>query len=297
MDPSFIPVEVVPTKTPFGLDQLRRSYKTALSAEDAIAAAPAVGAVDEVFPCMFLMPISTPESAESATRIDLLYIGTLQFTGTGVDGDPFLPVLPAQKHDTTNAVQTASSSRGKDGTLLSSPVTVQYYAPAQVLTYFSFGAPGTEVPDDPANDPVIITLTIGDTAYSSSTFSVPYYINNFFVVQIITTQDSTELVPGKFWQNVARKTEVYTAYIYDLPPGAYAIPHSAGHNYTPGDTLTIAGGGGTAVVTVDVIINTAVPGQIWSVSQVSNTCTTNALNVPATGGTGLGATFDIIILV
>jgi hypothetical protein len=75
MDASFKPIEIVPSKTPFGLDQLRRSYKTALSATAAIAAAPTVGTADETFPTMFLMPITTPESAASATRIDLTYMG------------------------------------------------------------------------------------------------------------------------------------------------------------------------------------------------------------------------------
>src|SRR5580765_5231092 len=131
MDASFIPVEVVPSKTPFGLDQLRRSYKTALSAEDAIAAAPAIGTADEVFPFMFLMPISTPESAESATRIDLNYMGCMRDDGAEVPQ----PILPAQKHDDNTAVQSVSASKLSSGLTLASPATLQYYAPSNALTY------------------------------------------------------------------------------------------------------------------------------------------------------------------
>ena len=127
MDASFIPVEIVPSKTPFGLDQLRRSYKTALSAEAAIAAAPAVGTADEVFPNMFLMPISTPESAESATRIDLLYMGIF-----GED-------LPASKHDSDTVVRGNSQFMPEPA----APVrrrghNLQYYEPFQ-HAYIFFG--------------------------------------------------------------------------------------------------------------------------------------------------------------
>src|SRR4029077_4071122 len=118
MDPSFIPVEVVPSKTPFGLDQLRRSYKTALSAEDAIAAAPAAGTADEVFATMFLMPISTPESAESATRVELVYMGT--FDGT----------LPAQKASTSAQVASATTNTSSAifPATATNPATVQFYS-------------------------------------------------------------------------------------------------------------------------------------------------------------------------
>src|SRR5882724_10902055 len=107
MDPSFIPIETVPSKTPFGLDQLRRSYKTSKSAEDAIAAAPNVGDADEVFPKMFLMPITTPEPAATATRVDLIYQGCMKTDG---DGNP---ILPAQKHEDDDAVLSASSKVSK----------------------------------------------------------------------------------------------------------------------------------------------------------------------------------------
>ncbi len=195
MDASFIPIETAPTRTPFGLDQLRRSYKTSLSAEAALAAAPAVGTADEVFPFMFLMPVTSPESSESATRIDLLYMGCMS------GGDS--PTLPDQKHDTNNAVQSASSSKGNNGLTLTSPATIQFYAPTSILTYFSFGAPGTAVATDPTGDLTIISTTIGDATFSAG--SIGALVGAFFQSQILETHQATEIVPGKYWQNVSRK--------------------------------------------------------------------------------------------
>ena len=142
MDSSFIPVEVVPSVTAYGLEQLRRSYKTALSAEAAVAAAPLVGEPDEVFPNMFLVNVSTPESAESATRIDLLYMGCLR-------GDEGVPILPNEKTDYGTAVQSATSSKNSYGATLNSPATLQYYAPSIALSYISFEGPGTTAAPTP----------------------------------------------------------------------------------------------------------------------------------------------------
>jgi hypothetical protein len=278
MDPSFIPVEVVPSKTPFGLDQLRRSYKTSLSAEDAIAAAPAVGDVDEVFPNMFLMPISTPESAESATRVDLVYMGT------------FTEDLPASKHDNENAVQSASSSYGSTGGI-ASPVTIQFYAPSTVLTYFSAGAPGTTAPADPTDDPVIITVSLGGADFSPA--SLPAITETYFSLQIVSTINSTEIVPGQYWQNTARKTKVYVPYVVNIVPGTAVIQLSTpGSFYTVGDTLSIAGGGGSATL---VLTATGVSQSVvaWTVS--SNTFTTPQASLAASGGSGSGATFNVLI--
>jgi hypothetical protein len=293
MDPSFIPIETVPSKTPFGLDQLRRSYKTALSAEDAIAAAPAVGTVDEVFPCMFLMPITTPESAESATRVDLVYMGTIAFTGTGVDGDPFLPVLPAQKRDADNAVQSASSSRASDGRTANPPLTLQFYAPTSTLSYFSFGAPGSSVASDPTDPLQPITITLGDQALSVGSGTIEALIAAFFGVQILETHQSTEIVPGQYWQNSSKKVKSYTALIASITPGPYVVLEAPGTSYHVGDILTIAGGGGTAVIT---LTNVGISNSIVNWTITSITCTTEAHGLGATGGGGSGALFGVIIV-
>jgi hypothetical protein len=286
MDPSFIPVRVTPSKTPFGLDQLSREYKTALSAEAAIAAAPAVGTADEVFPNMFLMPISTPETAESATRIDLLYMGCL----AGAEGSP---TLPDQKHDSDNAVQSASSSSGPNGPI-PSPITIQFYAPTSTLTYFSYLAPGTTPADDPTAPLVIININAGTSNFTGGSVSS---LLGYFNPQILGVMQATEIVPGKYWQNVARKTKSYTAFQVNLPPGTAIVSlYNPGINYVAGDTLTISSGGESA--TIDVITVGSIFGDgggILSFSVSANSFTASHTALAASGGSGTTAGFNVSI--
>jgi hypothetical protein len=286
MDASFIPIETVPSKTPFGLDQLRRSYKTALSAEDAIAAAPSVGEADESFPNMFLMPITTPESAESATRIDLVYMGSLQ----GAEGDP---TLPAQKHDADTAVQSSSSSRASDGRTATSPVTIQYYAPTTTLSYFSFGAPGTDIVDDPTDDAQIISVVVGDLSLTIGSVGVQELVDAFFTSQILETHSSSEIVPGQYWQNQSQKLKNYTAFIANAEAGAYLSLYSTGTGYTVGDTLTISFGGESAVIDITVV---GVSDSVVAWTETSNTFTADHTALTASGGTGSGARFNVFII-
>jgi hypothetical protein len=297
MDPSFIPVDVTPSKTPFALDQLRRSYKTALSAEDAIAAAPAVGTADEVFPCMFLMPISAPESAASATHIDLLYMGCIAFTGTGEDGDPFLPVLPDQKHDSSNAVMSASSSKNKAGVVLTSPATIQYYAPINQLSYFSYLAPGTLEADDPTDAPILITYSVGDTSFNPSG-GIGDLVSQFFSPLRTATRTATEIVPGKFWQNTSQKTNTLSPWLFDLPSGPHVVLASESFGYAAGDVVTITVGGESATVQIDAPIQDF--GYILNYTQLTNTFTANhtlvAGSAPTHGPPRSTALWNIFII-
>lgn len=211
MDSSFIPVEVVPSKTPFGLDQLRRSYKTALSAEEAIAAAPAVGDADEVFPFMFLMPISTPESAESATHIDLVYQGCIADDG----GEPAAPILPAIKHSLSDAVASATTytSSAIFPAVATVPGSLEYHAHTSIIVIFSVADTSSEVCPDPAAVTVddLITWTLAATQPASSFSGIAaWLLANAFVQRVIETITSDEVVPGHYWQITKRKiTQLY----------------------------------------------------------------------------------------
>jgi len=285
MDARFIPVETVPGKTPFGLDQLRRSYKTALSATDAIAAAPDVGDVDDSFSKMFLTSVTTPESAESATRIDLIYQGCMRTSGGA-------PVLPDVKHDSDDAVQSASSSRSSDGRVATSPVSLQFYAPTNEITYYSFGGAGSAVAADPSDNPEIISLTISDTALAVGE-AVDYLVSVFFSVQIVETHKSDEIVPGKYWLNRSTKTKSYTAFITNLPTGPYLVLYHPGSGYAIGNTLTITGTSGIATISITQI---GISGSITGWSQISNTFTAAQTNIPAVGGSGSGAVFNSVVV-
>jgi hypothetical protein len=212
-------------------------------------------------------------------------------------GEEGTPTLPLQKTDYSNAVQSATSSKSNDGTVLSSPATIQFYAPQTVLSYFSFGAPGTDVPSDPSGVPVIITLTVGDATFSAGSGGVQATVDKFFSQQVLATIDSTEIVPGAYWQNVARKTKGYSPWIFDVVSGPYLSLYSPGNGYTAGDTLGISSGGESATIVVDSV------GSVWGGGTgllqwhvTANTFTTSHNILMATGGTGTGAGFNVFII-
>ncbi len=209
MDSSFIPIEVVPSKTPFGLDQLRRSYKTSLSASEAIAACPAVGAADDQFPFMFLMPINTPESAESATRVDLVYMGC--FASPLDDGN-----LPAPKSIFGTSVQSANSQCAIVGLSPNQPFTLQYYSKTTTYVFFSYLDAGTVgTAPDPIGDPIPITLGFNDCSFIGGG-TLAEFVENFFVINTTDVITSEEIVPGKYWLNTEVKTKYYAQPIFGV---------------------------------------------------------------------------------
>ena len=288
MDASFDPIETVPGKNAFGLDTLRRSYRTTLSAEDAIAACPDLGTADEVFDKMFLTSATTPEPAGNATRVDLVYTGAIKT----VSGDP---VLPASKSEDDDSVQSVSSKRTSSGTILTDPVTIQYYAPSKVLTYVSFGGPGAQVAADPDEDPRVISYSVGDTAFSIGVV-IQEVIDLLFMPQIVHTPRSTEIVPGQYWLNVSRKTKTLSPWIFDVTPGAYVLLASPGNGYTIGDTLTITVGGESATIVVDQVFGAFGGSGLLTWHVTANTFTAAHNLIAATGGTGTGAKFNVIII-
>jgi hypothetical protein len=120
-------------------------------------------------------------------------------------------------------------------------------------------------------------------------------VDALFSQQIIQTFKSTPVVPGKYWQNVSRKIRGYSPWLFSITPGPYLLLYSPGDGYTIGDTLTVSFGGESATVvltSVGGIQGTGILG--WTVS--SNTFTSPHNSLYATGGTGHGGGFNVIII-
>ena len=283
-----VEIAVVPSKTAFGLDQLRRSYKTDSTAE-AMALTPVIGTPDGAFSFMFLVRADINETAATSTEVDLTFAGCLKDDGSGN------PLLPDQKLDYDNAVQSVSSSKSRSGLLLTSPATLQYYAPSRILSYMSFGGPGTLFASDPTADPVIITLTSGDTTLAPGT-EVQTIVDNMFTLTVVNTFSSTEVVPGQYWQNQSRKTKIYSPWIFAITSGAYISLYSPGNGYTVGDTLTITSGSESATIVVDVVGGVLGGSGIMTWHVTANTFTTAHNMLMATGGSGTGAGFNVFII-
>jgi hypothetical protein len=152
---------------------------------------------------MFLMPISTPESAESATRIDLLYMGSL----TGAAG---VPDLPAIKHSLSDAVASATTytSSAIFPAVATVPASLEYHAHTSVIIVISNAATSSEVCPDPAAVTVddLITWTLAATQPASSFSGIAaWLLANAFVQRVIETINSDEIVPGQYYQITKRK--------------------------------------------------------------------------------------------
>jgi hypothetical protein len=269
------------------LDQLMIPYRGSIDLLDTFLNAHSVGEESPIDASMLLTQM-TPDNHPQFPTVELVYLGRK-------NGN-----LPPQRHDTEDSVGSASSMRSATQTL-TTPTTVQFYAPSSVLSYISQDSPGTDIAPDPAGDPRIISLTINDTSYTPTTFSVPFIVSTFFQIQVINSFKSTELVPGRYFLNVSKRIKSYTAQIFDIPPGGYAILVNGGVGYSigpPPDILTINGGGGSGQVSVASVYvgGPTLNGTIAAVLQLSNSFTTPATDIAATGGSGHGARFDIWIL-
>ncbi len=277
-----------PGQPQYGLATLTETYKVQNDDGSQITAAavlvdgglPQIGDAHPDYATMFVTARYCSETGESASALDLTYTGTLSGS------------LPDQKNDFSNAVQSASSSYGLDGITLSTPATIQFYAPTTSLSYISSGGPGSDVAADPTDDPVAINYTIGILSFSIGG-TIAALIANYFSILITENHTATEIVVGQYWQNTSTKTKTYVPLMLNLAPGAYLQLSGTGMGYTSGDTLTITGGSGVAVI---VLTATGISNSIiaWTVSSIS--CTTPENNVAATGGTGTGALFNIIIV-
>jgi hypothetical protein len=140
------------------------------------------------------------------------------------------------------------------------------------------------------------TYTFGDTTFSISG-SLEDIINTLFSVHIIGTLQSKEIVSGQYWENVSRKTKTLTPFIFDFPSGAHLTLFSPGDGYSVGDILTVNGSSGYGTVQVLSVGSVFGGGTgILSYTQLSATFTENETALPASGGSGSGAGFNVWVI-
>jgi len=281
-------VGVTPATSQFDLDRLTRHWRCKGATEEEVLAATALpdkGDVHPLFSKMFVTDIRAQESGGSACALDVNYAGALKTSGGN-------PVLPPGRHEDEDAVQSASSKMSSDGVILTEPITVQFYAPTSVYTWFSYLARGSKgTAADPSGDIEIIKVTIGDTSFSPGSSVIDDIVARFFTPVIVSALRSPEIVAAKYWQNTERRTKLLQPYVFAFPSGDFVSLAAPGSGYTVGDTLTITGAGGSAQVSVTVV---GVDNSIRAWTQISDTMSTTQYFLNATGGTGSGAKFNNI---
>ncbi len=271
-------------QTQFGLDTFTEHYKCDATANVVLTdgSVPQIGTAHPDYDFMFVTNRYCSETSESASALDLIYTGCLAGNGT--------PTLPAQQSNDSDAVMSATSSRGADGRVLISPISVQYYGPQTQLRFITYAAKGTAgTVADPTDDIRPITLTIGDTTYLP-TGLLADVVANFFSVVITDTIDSDEIVATKYWLNTERKNKTLLPAIFAITAGDYILMYAPGAGYTVGNDLTMTDGmGHTAIIHVQSVgIGNSIVG--FSITSNSFDYTTSS-PIFTSGGSGSGAGF------
>ncbi len=282
-----------PGQPQFGLATLTEHYKVQNDDGSQITASavlidsgvPQQGDAHPDYAYMFVTDRNCAETGGSASALDVTYMGCL----TGEES----PDLPPSQTQLTDSVLSASSSRNVVGQTTTASVSVQFYAPTVVLNWITYGAPGVKgtVPD-PSNTLSIITVTVGDVAFSYTQEGFEALVASFFTPGIADTLNSVEIVAGQFWQNTESKVLTLFPYFAALAPGFYPSPVSGGTGYQVGDSITVTG---TGSCSMDVIAVTTGSGVIFGTQITSNTLSAaTGTPINATGGSGSGASYTVI---
>ena len=270
-----------PQSTQFGLDTFTEHYKANDAADVVLldSGVPQRGDAHPDYAQMFVTERYITETGPSSSALDVTYMGTM--TGE----------MPPSQEEDSDAVQSASSSKGVDGTILTSPITVEFYAPTKRLNFITYGAKGSlGTVADPTDEIRIIKVTAGDTSYAP-TGALGDIVANFFTQQIVDTMSSPEIVSGQFWQNAEVKTKTLTGWIFSVESGDYIIMFAPGQGYTVGNSLTMTDGSHTAVITVDSV---GIGNSVLGFHATSNTFDYTTLGIGpiyTSGGSGSGAAF------
>lgn len=185
------------------LDTLIVPYSGPIAAMDDFIAELVKGTAYEEDENMFLVDYPIQNAHKQYPAVDLIYSGKRNGT------------LPSTRNEIDTAVQSASSATDSSIFPLVNPqaVTVQYYAPTTSITVLSRTSTSTVVCPEPAEVTSLITWAINVEQPGSSFPEISAWIlENAFVQRTIDTTKAEELVPGKYWKIVKRKTRVLFPY-------------------------------------------------------------------------------------
>ncbi len=196
-----------PGQQQFGLDVFTESYKCDATADVVLTdgSVPAMGSAHPDYASMFVTARDCNETSESASVLDLTYMGTLS-------GE-----VPAPVRNCRRDVQSASSSSNGDpgSALLTSPISVQYYASITTYEYISTtnvcaGCSPPDLAEAPCN-PVLISLIFGNDVSMRTYYGedfVQLFLCTFFGYLDTDIVESTEIVAGQYWRNVETKSKL-----------------------------------------------------------------------------------------
>ncbi len=212
-----------PGNTQFGLDTFTERYKCDATADVVLTdpSVPQMGAPHTDYPFMFVVSRYCNESGESASALDLTYMGCLADDGEGG------PLLPPQKATTSGQVASATTNTSSAifPATATNPATVQFYAISNTISFFSTDPDDTSEPDDPPEITSLITWDLGFGLQPgiSNPALITFLLTEAFVQAIIETPPQIEPVvlslatlPDAIFYQIT-KTKTRTLFPYGPP--------------------------------------------------------------------------------
>ncbi len=196
-----------PGQTQFGLDTFTEHYKCDATADVVLTdpGVPQIGAAHPDYSTMFITARYCTETSESASALDLTYMGTLT------------EALPAQKPSSSGQVASATTNTSSIiyPVVATNPATVQFYAITNTLSFVSNDPDDASEPTDPPEITSLITWDLGFGLQPGLCTDdlVAFLLTDAFIQAIIETPPDVEpIVAGQFYQITKRKTRTLWPY-------------------------------------------------------------------------------------
>jgi hypothetical protein len=196
-----------PGQVQWGLDTFTEHYKCDATADVVLTdvSVPQIGTAHPDYATMFITSRYCSESSESASALDLVYMGTLSGS------------LPAQKPSSSGAVASATTNTSSAifPAVATNPATVQFYAITSTLTWVSDDPADASEPSDPPTIDSLITWDLGFGVSPDLCFGdlVTFLLTEAFTQGIIEPPPEIEpIVAGQFYQITKRKTRTLFPY-------------------------------------------------------------------------------------
>ncbi len=199
-----------PGQQQYGLATLTEHYKvqnddgSQITAAAALLAGPALGAAHPTYSTMFCTDRYCAETGESASALDVTYVGTLD-------------ELPPQK--ATSGGQIASATTNTSSAIFpavaTNPATVTFYAKSNTLSFYTTDPADASEPDDPDEIDSLITWDLGFGVQPGLSHPdlVTFLLTQAFIQGITETPPAIEpVVEGQFYFITKTKTRTLLPY-------------------------------------------------------------------------------------
>lgn len=201
-----------PGQSQYSLDTFTEIYKCDATADVVLTdlSVPAKGSAHPDYPLMFVTDRRVNEAGESASALDLVYMGSLtEIAATGI---------VASVQDPSNG-DVASATTNTDSDIwpafVTNPATVQFYAITNSVTATCNTKTPTLEADDPPEVSTIISFDLGNGLQGAACLEgiATWILTKAFVQFIIEPPPTIEpIVAGQYYRITKRKTRTLFPY-------------------------------------------------------------------------------------